>query len=149
MAWKMARKVRRKIPDVSMGVEKKVGRLITFRLSCNWHVTFCVISGSQKIGRARRVHAQVSHGSVPISGNSGRPDNFRRFNTGASWARHRTDIGQSDMGSMTRRRPPDHRPISRVAPTDNFRPDIPGSRRTPGRVLLETYLRGFPVFRHM
>ena len=34
MAWKMARKVR-KIPDVSMGVEKKVGRLITFRLSCN------------------------------------------------------------------------------------------------------------------
>ena len=35
MAWKMARKVRRKIPDVSMGVEKKVGRIITFRLSCN------------------------------------------------------------------------------------------------------------------
>ena len=34
MAWKMARKVRRKIPDVSIGVEKKVGRLITFRLSC-------------------------------------------------------------------------------------------------------------------
>ena len=34
---------------------------------------------------------------------------------------------------MTRRRPPDHRPISKVAPTDNFRPDIPGSRRTPGR----------------
>ena len=60
----------------------------------------------------------------------------RRFNTGRSWARHRTDIGQSDMGSMTRRRPPDHRPISKVAPTDNFRPDIPGSRRTPGRVSL-------------
>ena len=58
----------------------------------------------------------------------------RRFNTGGSWARHRADIGQSDMGSMTRRRPPDHRPISKVAPTDNFRPNIPGSRRTPGRV---------------
>ena len=45
------------------------------------------------------------------------------------------------MGSMTRRRPPDHRPISKVAHTDNFRPDIPGSRRTPGRVQVNNHMK--------
>ena len=45
MAWKVARKVRRKIPDLSMGVEKKVGRLITFRLSCMYSCR--AVSGSR------------------------------------------------------------------------------------------------------
>ena len=58
----------------------------------------------------------------------------RRFHTGALCPRHLTDIGQTDIGARSKRRLQNICSIPSAAPADNFRPNIPGSRRTPGRV---------------